>query len=180
MKTNYNLQIASLLLLSLLPALWNVLFSSSSMAAGLAVALILFAFFHFLSSTQRIRFTRAYLLLLLFIGLQFLVVYATRESTVNFSRFYFSFCFLLLFGLVAIMLKKSFEENIGRFFPIIANNTTLILFINSLLGLFAIDLFSAGGFKPVGFFSEPSFFAITLAPFLAYKIVSKTKWWKLY
>ena len=180
MKGNYKLHIGNWLLLSLLPALWNVLFSSSSLADGLAVALILFAIFHCLSTTQYIRYTRAYLLLLLFIGLHFLVVFATRESPVNFLRFYLSFCFLLLFGLVAIMLKKSFEENIGHFFPIVANNTTLILFINSLLGLFAIDLFSAGGYKPVGFFSEPSIFAITLAPFLAYQIVSKTKWWKFY
>ena len=181
MKITYTLEIISWILLCLFPSVCQTLFSSSSLATGLSFALILFAIFYcFSTSNFFIGYSRTYFLLLLFISLQFLVLLYQSIFPTDPVRSLFSFCFLLLIGLVAPFVKKSLEKNRKNFFPTFINNIILIFFINSLLGLLKIDLFSIGSSKPVGFFSEPSIFAITLAPFLAYHMISKANWYKFY
>lgn len=54
------------------------------------------------------------------------------------------------------------------------------MLINAFCGVLSIRIFPRMTHKPVGVFSEPSHFALALAPFLIYSCVTRDRWCKIF
>nr|BCN19450.1 putative O-antigen polymerase [Vibrio metoecus] len=167
-----------LVLFVFLPGATYKYFGASSMALGVVLSFVSFlAYPVFCGSSgivDKVRFSGYNLVV--FFGLLFstvflgFIVYLTNQESFVFSRFLSSLLILTLF-FVFSYLFYSFISSIDT--KLLDKCVSLIFIIFLLDGFIASSkFFLFGGSKSLIFFTEPSHYALSLAPFFLYKVIT--------
>jgi hypothetical protein len=144
--------------------------------ALLALALIKRGF-----SFQLISFNRKQLVIsaILLIGIALHGVWPSFAKSFDVTKFYGSLFLLTIVVIVAIIFLQNVLIKYRGDFNSTVYSVFYFLIIISVAGFFKLNLFSYVSQKSVLFFSEPSYFALTLAPFLIFVVAKKHPFSKL-
>ncbi len=166
------------------PTLVMVALRQSSLAAGLTVCLFLLCAYlaiQAIGSRARSNATGSVWLLPIVYTTVLAAIWShgawamlqgTNFQTGRFIGSYSVFAVMLLaaMGFTESLLTAS-NEQVTRW----VRHAMWFLVLNALVGLTGLKLFSFSTHKPIGIFSEPSHFALVLAPMLAYQCTSDVK-----
>jgi hypothetical protein len=170
----------------ILPSFLMTATGRSSQADGIllcAFAFLAFAAFRNRSFLRSTNYTLKGVVIVLaiafFIGAHIAINYA-RGFPLDLGRFVGSYI-----GLSAMFVgSKIFAERIYSQPQSVTSqyteNTLLFMVANSILGILGISFLAHVTHKPVGIFSEPSHFALALAPLLIYSCIVRTKNHQIY
>jgi hypothetical protein len=102
-----------------------------------------------------------------------------NDSNFQFGRFFYSYIILLMMCIGAlgftVRLISAPTADISRW----VNHALWFLVLNAIISLCGFKLFPYSTYKPVGIFSEPSHFALILAPLLAFACGTKARNYRL-
>ncbi len=189
MKTNTMMKPKILLLgIIFLPSLVMMVGHASSQALGLLIAitpLFIASIIGFLFKLETkiprrtAKYITATIALFLFIVFYSLCIGTIFQLDQDDVRLFMS----CLTFIILIIAAKKLAEYLGR---LKQNSTTdpvpfimVIFVLNALVSLSGIDFFGNASPKPCFLFSEPSHFALAIAPFLVYYVVSRSPFWVL-
>jgi hypothetical protein len=180
-KVNVNRQIfksISIILLIFLfffPHFLLAFFRISSYTIGVIFTCVVFLLLKFVKIKKKLISRKEFfnfLLIFLFISVHGLIASNSAKGFEH-SKFIMSVILLILFLIASKYFGKLFLNQNNNYFNKSLKVIFIIFLLNSLVPLFGIRFFD--GNSPVGIFLEPSYFALTIAPFLFYISLAKTK-----
>lgn len=124
---------------------------------------------------QLIRINKRQLVIsvLLIIAIALHGVWPSFEKTFDFTKFYGSLFLLMILVIATIIFLPNVLIKYRGDFNSVVYFVFCFLLIISVAGFFKLNLFLYVSQKSVLFFSEPSYFALTLAPFLIFVVAKK-------
>ena len=187
MKISYDtISAFGLIVCIFLPSLIFVLGFSSSMSGGILVVSLLILLLTLCNVNYALKsfwiinlILKIVILLVSLLGAHFIIASFFVAKIQDVERFIVSITIvivvtaaILIFGSIISRLDQNkFHQSVDC--------TLLLMLTSAATLLFGLDAFSTGAAKPSLLFSEPSHLSATLAPFLIFKVVSKSGWWKV-
>lgn len=169
------------------PSLLMVSLGQSSLASGLLLSILIVYFLGFfyissnISSRKKINFKKIIFFVCFFI---FLLLHFSlnniRDVPLDIGRFIWSYVALMFFAIGCFIFHSVISELQDDKLSKIIRAILFFMLMNAICGVLGIKMFPHMSHKPVGVFSEPSHFALALAPFIIYSCVIKDRWYKFF
>jgi hypothetical protein len=168
-----------LLITAVVPSLGLMVFHTSSMATGVSVILLLYAFIFFALKSLGLRTQKlSNGVTLLFIFMFFLLIHGVisllSHDNFDVGRFFSGLLFLLFFFAGAIIFVKLALKVPMAQADFAVNFVFYILLLSCIPAILDFSPFSSDQTKPVFFFTEPSHFALNFLPLLLYVLITTT------
>lgn len=169
-----------------IPSLFMMLFDASSMTMGLLLVLSP-AFIIYLISAFATNFkiktcnkeVFLYILFYFIFPLHFAaVIFLFENPAIDHQRFFFSILAAGIFIIAAKYISTILFKLNNREFHKLIQLICLLFIINAIVSLTGYNFFGYERAKPTFLFSEPSHFALAVAPFFIYCLKLRVKYWK--
>lgn len=167
-----------------LPSFFMMILHASSLALGLLISIapiLMYSFFCFLKDFKLLKpqwnAIRLLVVVTVFIFVHYLIVTFVIGMDTDFNRFFIGWVglnFLIFSSVCYSLILKNVSDGV---FNKIIFYVCFLFFINSLISLSGVDFFGGATAKPIFLFSEPSHFALAVAPFFIYYVKSRQPYW---